>query len=232
MFPSLFKMNNYKNNNLKGFTLIEIVISLAIFSIVALVAVGSLVRIISANRQSQAIHTVTNSVTNVLDSMSRELRVGTNYRCLNTTSGYTPASNANELTAQACLNINTANNTIIYFKSSKTATYSVGSEQKTCNLIYGYRFAPNSTPTGTFFKITKIEQTGCGASISAAPSLWSSLIDTNIITGYNLKVYSDPNDAYPYSTIFIRLTGYAGVNQQDRTEFDVQTQISQRTIDK
>jgi prepilin-type N-terminal cleavage/methylation domain-containing protein len=44
--------NISKKSLQKGFTLIEMIISLAIFTVVALVAVGALVKVMDANRKS------------------------------------------------------------------------------------------------------------------------------------------------------------------------------------
>jgi prepilin-type N-terminal cleavage/methylation domain-containing protein len=64
-----------------GFTLIEMMVAVTIFSIVMLVAVGSLVSIIDANRKAQALQSVTNNLAFALEGMSRSIRVGYNYHC-------------------------------------------------------------------------------------------------------------------------------------------------------
>jgi prepilin-type N-terminal cleavage/methylation domain-containing protein len=65
----------------RGFTLIEMIVSIFLFSIVMVVATGSLVSILGANRKAQAVKTVMNNLNFVLDSMTRAIRVGTDYDC-------------------------------------------------------------------------------------------------------------------------------------------------------
>jgi prepilin-type N-terminal cleavage/methylation domain-containing protein len=65
----------------QGFTLIEMIVSIFIFSIVMVIATGSLVTILGANRKAQAVKTVMNNLNFALDSMTRAIRVGTDYDC-------------------------------------------------------------------------------------------------------------------------------------------------------
>ena len=68
-----------------GFTIIEMLISLAIFSIVMIIAVGSLVSIVDANRKARTQHAVLDNVDAVVELMSREIREGTGYYFASTT---------------------------------------------------------------------------------------------------------------------------------------------------
>lgn len=65
----------------KGFTLIEMIVSLGVFSIVITIAVGALLVIISTNRQLQAEQSVMSNLAFAMDSMTREMRTGYNYYC-------------------------------------------------------------------------------------------------------------------------------------------------------
>ncbi|MDP3996836.1 MAG: type II secretion system protein [bacterium] len=67
--------------NCRGFTLVELIVSVAIFSIVMVVSVGAILYIISANRQAQAMKAVMNNLNFTLESMARNLRMGSNYHC-------------------------------------------------------------------------------------------------------------------------------------------------------
>lgn len=68
----------------KGFTLIEMIVSLALFSIVVTTAVGALLALINANQQLQNQQGVMTNLSLALDSMTRELRTGFNYYCFDT----------------------------------------------------------------------------------------------------------------------------------------------------
>lgn len=69
------------NKKQSGFTLIEIIVSLALFSVVITIAVGALLILIASNRQLQSEQSVLTNLSFALDSMTREIRTGTNYYC-------------------------------------------------------------------------------------------------------------------------------------------------------
>jgi prepilin-type N-terminal cleavage/methylation domain-containing protein len=64
-----------------GFTLIEIIVSLGVFSVVITIAVGALLMLVAANDQLQSEQAVMTNLSFALDSMTREIRTGTNYYC-------------------------------------------------------------------------------------------------------------------------------------------------------
>lgn len=70
---------NLKNKN--GFTLIEMLVSMTLFSFVVTVALGALFSILKANEKTKVIKTVVNNLNIALEGMSREIRVGYNYSC-------------------------------------------------------------------------------------------------------------------------------------------------------
>ncbi|KKU59220.1 MAG: hypothetical protein UX81_C0011G0009 [Parcubacteria group bacterium GW2011_GWA2_47_12] len=67
-----------KNEN-KGFTLIEMIMSVAVFTVVALIAAGALLAIADANRKAQAFKSVVNNLNFALESVARNLRTGSGY---------------------------------------------------------------------------------------------------------------------------------------------------------
>ena len=66
-----------------GFTLIEIMVSLAIFAIVVVVATGALLSTIDATKKAQATQTVLTNLNLALEGMTREIRTGSNYGDVN-----------------------------------------------------------------------------------------------------------------------------------------------------
>lgn len=70
-----------------GFTLIEMVVAVALFSIVMLVAGATLLSLVYANRKAQALQSVINNLNVSLDGMVRNIREGSNYNCRTATHG-------------------------------------------------------------------------------------------------------------------------------------------------
>ncbi len=68
-------------NTRRGFTLIEMLVSVAIFSIVMVIALGSLLAMSESDRKAQSLKSVINNLNFSLDAMSRSIRTGINYHC-------------------------------------------------------------------------------------------------------------------------------------------------------
>jgi len=65
----------------RGFTLIEMLVSVAIFSTVMVIALGALLSMSEANRKAETLKSVINNLNFSLDSMSRSIRTASDYRC-------------------------------------------------------------------------------------------------------------------------------------------------------
>ena len=65
----------------RGFTLIEMMVSVALFSVVMLVGMSSLFTLVSENKRAQALNSVITDLNFTLESMSRTIRTGYAYGC-------------------------------------------------------------------------------------------------------------------------------------------------------
>jgi len=70
----------------KGFSLIEIMVAVALFAVVMTISVGSLLSLVEANRKAQALNSVINNLNFALENMSRNIRVGNTYHCSTSSS--------------------------------------------------------------------------------------------------------------------------------------------------
>ena len=68
----------------KGFTLLELIIALGLFSVIVLIAVGGFARALRVQRQLSAFGSVNANMRLVLEQMAREIRTGANF-CTNGT---------------------------------------------------------------------------------------------------------------------------------------------------
>lgn len=192
-----------KNKNIKysekGFTLLEMIIALAIFTIVALVAVGALLKIMDANAKSLSLKTTINNVNFALESISREMRVGSDYYCNDTANMTINDGNY----SPGCAGVIDDNDWFIAFRSSK--------RNDDCNLIYAYKLANGI--------VSKAQQEDCNDSInnnSFQPLLSSDIVIENSIVEVDDK------------KVFLYLKGYSGTRARDRSDFEIQTSVSQR----
>ena len=200
----------------KGFTLVEMIVSLAIFTVVAVVAVGALLKITDANRKSQTLKTAINNLNFALESMSREMRVGANYAV---------GANINEVGFNALNDVIKEEGSIsddswvVAFNTSKTNTFTSGPlDGEKCNLIHAYRY---DYPAKT---LHKAEQTECGEDLSDLT--FHPVISADVkITHSILNIVSSPS-AKPKA--FFWFMGYTGDGAREKTEFELQTTVSQR----
>jgi type II secretory pathway pseudopilin PulG len=74
----------------KGFLLIELIVSIGLFLIVALMTSGAIASLLSASRYSKAEEVLASNLELIIEDISRNARTGTLYNCM---SGSNPPSN-------------------------------------------------------------------------------------------------------------------------------------------
>jgi prepilin-type N-terminal cleavage/methylation domain-containing protein len=106
-------MNTQKlqKNTQAGFTLVEVLVSLAIFSIVVVSALGAMLAISDANRRVQQTRSVMDNLSLAIESISRNLRLGYMYHCAvyTSTPGVIPRTAAQMETSANCTSPNYGN---------------------------------------------------------------------------------------------------------------------------
>jgi len=86
-FSKILSTFNLRLSSKSGFALIEVIISVALFSVVMTVGIGSLFSLINANKKSQSLKVVINNINLAMEGMSKEIRVGYDYNCGYSTGG-------------------------------------------------------------------------------------------------------------------------------------------------
>lgn len=71
----------YTPSSLRGYSLLELIVSLGIFSMVMLVVMGAYVTLISLDRQARANNQLAATLSFAVESMARSMRTGTGYDC-------------------------------------------------------------------------------------------------------------------------------------------------------
>jgi prepilin-type N-terminal cleavage/methylation domain-containing protein len=69
----------------RGFTLLEMLVSLTLFTIVSTIVVGALLSLIGGNQRLIAEQTTLSNIAFAIDTMSREIRTGSGYFCADST---------------------------------------------------------------------------------------------------------------------------------------------------
>ena len=65
----------------KGFTLIEMLVAVGLFTFIMVIALGALLVLSGADRRAEDLKTSVDNLNFALDSMSRAIRTGTNFHC-------------------------------------------------------------------------------------------------------------------------------------------------------
>jgi prepilin-type N-terminal cleavage/methylation domain-containing protein len=82
----------------RGFTLVEMIVSLALFAVVATMSVGTVVVLLDGNRDLRGEQATISNVQFALDVMTRDIRTGYDYICDTSTSGVIFGSTHNSMT--------------------------------------------------------------------------------------------------------------------------------------
>ncbi len=76
----------------RAFTLIELMVSIALFSIVVVVVAAAYLNLLKLDKDARATVQIANNLNFVIDTMSREIRTGKNYGCNGTQGQNCPFS--------------------------------------------------------------------------------------------------------------------------------------------
>lgn len=204
----MFSKQNQKINK-KGFTLIEIMVAVSIFSLVMVVALGAILAIVNANKKAQALHNVINNLNLAIETMTRDLRTGFEYTCSSDTCS---ASGDSSIT----------------FKSSQTARIQgIYDDQDVSNFpevtyYLGEPLTNEADPPGYIYKQveneTPIQLTSDGVDIDSLKFFVKgekSLFNNN-----------DTTQPQIFMIISGKVSAYDNV-----TKFNIQTLVSQRLLD-
>lgn len=70
-----------KPNLVFGFTLIELMVSVSIFTMVMVISMGTIITVMDANRKSQTLRAVLDNLNFAMEGMTRNIRFGYDYNC-------------------------------------------------------------------------------------------------------------------------------------------------------
>lgn len=190
----------------KGFSLIEVLVSLALFAIVVTMSVGTLVSMLAANEEAQFSREIMDQLGFALDELVREARTGSNFYCANDISSIVESGSS---ATQDC----TSNASgFAFVEGGRSLTGRAGCA--TANKRIGYQLE-----SGQIVRYT------CDQEVSAVTpdSMTIQSIDF-YVTGS-----SPADEVAPYMTVFIE--GYYELLDGSRETFVIQSAAAQRLLD-
>lgn len=108
-------------NKRRGFTLVEMLVAVALFVIIAFISIGAILTIFSANKKSQTSKTVVDNLNYTIENMVRNVRFGSSYHC-GTGTPYTSVANCSA--GSNFLAVRSNGSTIIYRQNGSVMQYS------------------------------------------------------------------------------------------------------------
>lgn len=200
----------------KGFTLVELLVSVFIFSMVMLVAVGSLLSMVDANRKAQTIKSAVNNLSFALDGMSRAIRVGTTFRC------GTAAQSGSSATLSSWGNcVNTVEGgSLIAFEA-----YGGNRSNSADQWVYCRGTGTTCSESGTAI----LRSQNGGANYQ---SITSSEVTVEDLRFYVVGVAPRSSGSMSQPRIVMVMHGYAGSNEKTKTEIRLQTTMTPRLLDE
>lgn len=211
------KLNKAKVSSQKGFTLIEMLVAVGLFSVVMLVAVSAILSIIGNNKKAQGINNVVNNLNFAIESMVRDMKTGYLYRCdtwpipssPNDTSGLCPPSSDP------------------YTRVSFFSTISGVPEP------VEYKFVePATGGDGQYVPGHIVKITGAGGNEIDLTSKTDVDIKSVKMFVHSPRPASEmaPGETPSQPGIFLIIKGEANILGNEVTEFGLQTFISQRVL--
>lgn len=188
-----------------GFTLIEVLVSVSIFAMIMLVATGSVFSIVAANKKTHALKSVMTNLNFALESMVRNARVGSAYKCLDSSGNVVSDTNLGDCkTGNVGLRL----------------TSNISTGQNAGNYPLEYSFKTDANGVG------RIYRRFVGLDASAVPI---TAAEINITSAKFYVTGSAAGDG-KQPRVVITIRGNAGYGTT-QSNFNIETTVSQRPID-
>ncbi len=199
---------NHKTS--KGFTLIELMVSMSIFGIVSTISVGTLLVMIDANRKAQSVSSAMSSLSFVLDNITRNVRTGYDYYC-STVSG---TLGRNDSLLGVGHTKDCANGNSLIFTDSRS----------------GARMAFRQNGTVLERRIVDSRSGNAGKSwLQVTPD--NVVINTFDVTVAHAEETFEDNGDTEQPQVTLVVAGVVNAGQKTETDFNLQANVTQRVLD-
>ena len=196
-----------KNNSKRGFTLVELMVSISIFTVIMTISMGSILGVFDVNKKSQSLRAVMDNLNFTLEVMTRTIRFGTNYHC-NADVGSPSATRDCSSSDTVTLNGSTSQ----FVSSSFAVTNSEG-------VVVIYRLTDG-----------RISRTiGSATYFLTSPDVTITNLGFRVLGTDKFSV----NEDLSQPQVIITIGGYAGLSTKPSSQsaFTLQTTVSQRLFD-
>jgi prepilin-type N-terminal cleavage/methylation domain-containing protein len=210
-------MKNLFQKTTAGFTLVEVMISIGLFTVVMVIGIGAILGVSSTHRKTQAMRTVVDNLSFLVEDMSRSMRLGGYFVCV--------PDPVNDFTLSVWSGVqNTSDGTDCKGISFEPYWSYIPSDY-TNQVIY---MMDEVDGVGTIFKK---EAENTSLSLNEMKPVTPAEINIDVEHSGFTVIGSDPNDAPKLQPkVIIVLKGKVKVGNTEN-DFNLQTTVSARLLD-
>lgn len=202
---------SFKKSFSVGFSTVELLVSVALFSLVVLISIASMLVLMDANQKARSVKTAVDNLNFVVDDISRNLRLGSKFYCLTSvpTAPITIGGNTQDCLYNPSQSFSGGGVYVaLRDRSGKALIYRFNGtriqEKLTGSAWSGYT---DSDPTNGFLDMTSASVT---------------------ITYMRFFVFNTAANSGAQPYVIIAIKGRAGQKASTQTSFSIMTSISQR----
>ncbi len=207
---NLFTLNLKRCDSKAGFTIIETMIAVALFLVVVLTGMDALLNANRIHQKSQDMRTILDSLSFMMEDISRNIRTGSSIRCINEPGDFLPG--------------------VI---TSPKSCESGGA------IAFEYQFGdPDNLGDQWVYKIESVDGVNFNVSKSTNSGLtWVQLnpgpneVLIDATSSFSVLGAEGPNEDDQQPLVNIRLSGKVVLKNNVYSPFSLQTSISQRVVD-
>jgi prepilin-type N-terminal cleavage/methylation domain-containing protein len=204
-----FFINKKENNS--GFTLIEVMISIGLFTVIMIIGITAILGVNNTYRKNRSMRSAVDNMSFIMEDMARNIRLGSRYRCLNSTGDIAPTTLEDPLDGLNCAGI-----------AFEPFYNPIPGEEE--NLATADQVIYLITQEGDIFK-------GIEGANFVDTALPMNSIDLKIDTdrsGFTISGTGDTDNEQP--AVLMRIAGTASTGRNS-TDFNLQTTVTQRLLD-
>ncbi len=199
--------------NKKGYTIIETMIAVSLFIIIVMAGMGALLNANLLHQKSRDMRSILDSLSFIMEDMSRNLRTGHNFRCIDVDS-FTPAVLSTVKSGEDCWGVAFESQDGIVSNQNDQWVYFIRNDGKIFRATKAPYTNPDTDPASEFVQLTPDE-------VFIDPVSGFSVLGASPV--------SSGDRQQPFITI--RLVGTISYKNNITSPFSLQTSVSQRLID-
>lgn len=212
-------MKNFKLKNNKGFTLIEMMVAIGLFTIIVVMGIASILSVNKVYNKNSDQRQILDTLTFAMEDIARNISVGSAINCKISDPSSGPDANGNYLNATLYSVVDNAGCSNISAISFLPFTATLADDART-----SYAFIGGNNACNNGKRLYKSTDNGSTFTPITGPEICLDAVKSGfLVTG------ADPSDLVQ-PRVTIRLSGYV-MYHSIKSTFNLQTSVSQRLID-